>query len=65
MSIYRLYLLSYQPFLIRYFERVRGIGPLYPTWQAGVLPLNYTRLCPSTTLRTTAGRPAYVGVLKL
>ncbi len=25
------------------FERVRGIEPPYPAWEAGVLPLNYTR----------------------
>lgn len=24
-------------------ERVRGIEPPYPAWEAGVLPLNYTR----------------------
>jgi len=24
-------------------ERVKGIGPSYPAWEAGVLPLNYTR----------------------
>ena len=24
-------------------ERVRGIGPPYPAWKAGILPLNYTR----------------------
>ena len=27
-------------------ERVTGIGPAYPAWKAGVLPLNYTRTCP-------------------
>ena len=27
-------------------ERVTGIGPAYPAWKAGVLPLNYTRVCP-------------------
>ena len=26
-----------------YMERVTGIGPAYPAWKAGVLPLNYTR----------------------
>ena len=26
-----------------YLERVTGIGPAYPAWKAGVLPLNYTR----------------------
>ena len=25
-------------------ERVTGIGPAYPAWKAGVLPLNYTRI---------------------
>ena len=25
-------------------ERVTGIGPAYPAWKAGVLPLNYTRV---------------------
>lgn len=24
-------------------ERVTGIEPVYPAWEAGVLPLNYTR----------------------
>jgi hypothetical protein len=24
-------------------ERVTGIEPAYPAWEAGVLPLNYTR----------------------
>ena len=23
-----------------------GIEPTYPAWKAGVLPLNYTRMCP-------------------
>ena len=27
----------------RILERVTGIGPAYPAWKAGVLPLNYTR----------------------
>ena len=27
-------------------ERVMGIEPTYPAWKAGVLPLNYTRMCP-------------------
>ena len=27
-------------------ERVTGIGPAYPAWKAGVLPLNYTRVSP-------------------
>ena len=26
-----------------FMERVTGIGPAYPAWKAGVLPLNYTR----------------------
>lgn|GEM_PF-5045924 len=26
-------------------ERVTGIGPVSTTWEAVVLPLNYTRLC--------------------
>ena len=31
-------------FVIGYLlERVTGIGPAYPAWKAGVLPLNYTR----------------------
>ena len=25
-------------------ERVRGIEPLYETWEAAVLPLNHTRI---------------------
>ena len=25
-------------------ERVKGIEPSYPAWEAGVLPLNYTRM---------------------
>ena len=29
--------------LARVMERVTGIGPAYPAWKAGVLPLNYTR----------------------
>ena len=32
--------LSYWRILL---ERVTGIGPAYPAWKAGVLPLNYTR----------------------
>ena len=31
-------------------ERVTGIGPAYPAWKAGVLPLNYTRK-PVSSLR--------------
>lgn len=27
----------------RFLERVKGIEPSYPAWEAGVLPLNYTR----------------------
>ena len=27
-------------------KRVMGIEPTYPAWKAGVLPLNYTRICP-------------------
>ena len=30
----------------RIMERVTGIGPAYPAWKAGVLPLNYTRKSP-------------------
>ena len=26
-------------------ERVMGIGPTLPAWKAGILPLNYTRIC--------------------
>ena len=26
-------------------KRVMGIEPTYPAWKAGVLPLNYTRIC--------------------
>ena len=29
--------------LAHLLERVTGIGPAYPAWKAGVLPLNYTR----------------------
>lgn len=25
-------------------ERVKGIEPSFPAWEAGVLPLNYTRI---------------------
>ena len=27
-----------------YLERMMGIEPTQPAWEAGVLPLNYTRL---------------------
>ena len=27
----------------RFLERVKGLEPSYPAWEAGVLPLNYTR----------------------
>ena len=33
-----------------FMERVTGIGPAYPAWKAGVLPLNYTRK-PVSSLR--------------
>lgn len=29
--------------LAAFLERVKGIEPSYPAWEAGVLPLNYTR----------------------
>ena len=28
-------------------EPVTGIGPAYPAWKAGVLPLNYTDVVPN------------------
>ncbi len=31
-------------------ERVTGIGPAYPAWKAGVLPLNYTRVAATSWL---------------
>ena len=34
-----------------FVERVMGIGPTRPAWKAGVLPLNYTRVCVFTTQR--------------
>ena len=34
--------LSYR---LRIQKRVMGIEPTYPAWKAGVLPLNYTRIC--------------------
>ena len=41
-------------YLSPYLERVMGIEPTYPAWEAGVLPLNYTReihcVCYFTTL---------------
>jgi hypothetical protein len=27
----------------RFLERVMGIEPTQPAWEAGILPLNYTR----------------------
>jgi hypothetical protein len=27
-----------------------GIEPTYPAWKAGVLPLNYTRICNALTI---------------
>ena len=36
--------LMYLSYCFYRFERVRGIEPPYPAWEAGVLPLNYTRL---------------------
>ena len=30
-------------------ERVMGIGPTRPAWKAGILPLNYTRICHTST----------------
>ena len=36
----------------RGLERVRGIEPLYPDWQPGVLPLYYTRFCAEDVSRT-------------
>ena len=33
-------------------ERVTGIGPAYPAWKAGVLPLNYTRRYRGDRIRT-------------
>ena len=35
--------LLYPAELLAHMERVTGIGPAYPAWKAGVLPLNYTR----------------------
>ena len=31
-------------------KRVMGIEPTYPAWKAGVLPLNYTRICNAFTI---------------
>ena len=36
--------LLYPDELLAHVERVTGIGPAYPAWKAGVLPLNYTRI---------------------
>ena len=36
---------SYNRNLGKKKERVMGIEPTYPAWKAGVLPLNYTRMC--------------------
>lgn len=33
-------------FILR-MEPVTGIGPAYPAWKAGVLPLNYTDVVPN------------------
>ena len=35
-------------------ERVKGIEPSYQAWEAGVLPLNYTRMLRSLALRSLA-----------
>ena len=35
--------LSYKRIL--FLERVMGIEPTRPAWKAGILPLNYTRIC--------------------
>ena len=32
-------------FICKRVERVMGIGPTQPAWKAGILPLNYTRIC--------------------
>ena len=37
--------LLYPPELQAHMERVMGIEPTRPAWKAGVLPLNYTRIC--------------------
>ena len=36
-------------------ERVMGIEPTYPAWEAGVLPLNYTRVYRRACYFTTEG----------
>ncbi len=33
-----------QPSHFNYLERVMGIEPTLPAWEADILPLNYTRL---------------------
>ncbi len=33
------------PQFAKKMERVMGIGPTRPAWKAGILPLNYTRIC--------------------
>ena len=35
----------------RAMERVMGIEPTRPAWKAGILPLNYTRVCALQTAR--------------
>jgi hypothetical protein len=35
-------------------ERVAGIEPVYPAWEVGVLPLNYTRLTKYFTLASNS-----------
>ncbi len=37
--------LLYPPELQARMERVMGIEPTRPAWKAGILPLNYTRIC--------------------
>ena len=50
--------LLYPPELQARMERVMGIEPTRPAWKAGILPLNYTRICglefPLTRLLTSA-----------
>lgn len=33
-----------QPAAVFFVERVKGIEPSYPAWEADVLPMNYTRM---------------------